>query len=1323
MQHIIQYHTFDVAFSDAGKSYDLQNKISDIFNNQLIAGMERLFDSLVPQDTTLTLSEVNIDVGTITYNLLEYNLADRVLAELEKEIRYRLSLTQNTPAGAETQDEFKSLKASYTNLLEYFLLTGAMPWWATGQLLVDPAKVMEHLLSVDAAGLKQLIINVGQQAYVRQRLVHQFSTEVIRSIITLLEPAEATFIFDYHATAVKVHHEEKLVENAPGQEFDKALWVFILTYILVDRGSLFNQKSFVKATLALMSSHFNRSYTELLTLLSNTLNNDKLLVEKSGYLPVIIEELFAEEIQNKYPTHDSKSNNSFDNDAGIVQNIELLKHYLVFGTLPWWAEPYAAGYIIDLFLGLIKTAPKILSKLITTIGQNEEVRKRIATVFEDEVIIAVVKLLEPANAAFIINYVAEVQQLHVKKVVVNADSKEFKKAVWKFVIDFLIVERGSVFNQRMFLQSNIRMLANNYNVQYSDMLSFFVQSISQLHQDSMIHAPLFKLLAGLLHDVGQQTLETEPQVNTLKRSADKHKIKKAAQSQRIVVLKDVLLHWLMYGNIPWWGKDYFNRSPVSIMEELLLSAPQDTELLLKYASTDINMQKRVIYQLSAELIVTIFKLYPQGEEAVKLYGFLLKALASSQYNKHPDKVKTEKLLLLILWNTFIDGGYETFNIDAFFSSAIHYLSEQYHSPTAAILDALKNALSASDKKLYEKRLNNLSQKSFGTSNELTVLDEEIVDINELINNYLTGKHIPRSQAIFKEALQILEYFWTHNKLPQQFKGTNPAYINAIVKQLLLFLNSVNKAVLKQKLKAAGKSDLYLLIESDEVKAQIDGGIEQMITRYLFDDKPLKEVNVIKEALRILEYFLANGKMPEYLANTNTQYILKQLLVLLNYEDPSALNNLLQKDNHTAAARMQLHNVFAVAENTAENNVARVLKSYFEKDALLYIKQTPGISLSSDDKLIDLITPYLQKPQSHATFIMAILKQASMATYIASNYNNELVYSLLSANSNVIGGTENLVWLKQLHQLFDLSITDTLMRDQFAALFREFNLLLLGGYFVAKTKTGYLKAFFRFISSVNHSLFLKLSNQLLDPEPLPAIALAMPEVLLELQNHEESESAKLKVQKLLLKTDQLALKEIAPAEADGKPPRETNQQPEDEIDKNKDALVNNKDTVYINNAGLVLLNPFLATYFVRLGMMEQGKFINVDAQLRAVHLLQYLVNGEQESAEHELVLNKILCNVPVQEAVPLGITLTDTEKIISGELLKALLNSWDKLKNTSISAFQSSFLQRSGALAFTDDAWHLRVEQRGYDVLLQTLPWTIGMIKTPWMDNFLYVEWT
>src|SRR5690606_887113 len=81
------------------------------------------------------------------------------------------------------------------------------------------------------------------------------------------------------------------------------------------------------------------------------------------------------------------------------------------------------------------------------------------------------------------------------------------------------------------------------------------------------------------------------------------------------------------------------------------------------------------------------------------------------------------------------------------------------------------------------------------------------------------------------------------------------------------------------------------------------------------------------------------------------------------------------------------------------------------------------------------------------------------------------------------------------------------------------------------------------------------------------------------------------------------------------------------DKKVEEELDDAGTIYINNAGLVLLHPFIPTYFNRLGMIEKGDFISEEARHRAVHLLQYLVYGTDQHEEHELVLNKILCNMP------------------------------------------------------------------------------------------------
>ena len=139
-------------------------------------------------------------------------------------------------------------------------------------------------------------------------------------------------------------------------------------------------------------------------------------------------------------------------------------------------------------------------------------------------------------------------------------------------------------------------------------------------------------------------------------------------------------------------------------------------------------------------------------------------------------------------------------------------------------------------------------------------------------------------------------------------------------------------------------------------------------------------------------------------------------------------------------------------------------------------------------------------------------------------------------------------------------------------------------------------------------------------------------------------------------------------------------------------------------------------------MNDGIFKDDGCARRAVLLLQYLATGNTEHAEHELVLNKILCNIPLEEAIPVSFIATETEIEVTRDLLEMVIERWEKLKNTSVEGLQGSFIIRDGMLNFKEDYWSLKVEQRGYDVLLQMLPWAFGYIKTSWMQHNLIVEW-
>ena len=163
--------------------------------------------------------------------------------------------------------------------------------------------------------------------------------------------------------------------------------------------------------------------------------------------------------------------------------------------------------------------------------------------------------------------------------------------------------------------------------------------------------------------------------------------------------------------------------------------------------------------------------------------------------------------------------------------------------------------------------------------------------------------------------------------------------------------------------------------------------------------------------------------------------------------------------------------------------------------------------------------------------------------------------------------------------------------------------------------------------------------------------------------------------------------------------------------------------HITNAGLVLVAPFFGTVFKDLGYTARGRgFVTEAARVRAVHFSQYLVTSEQHPAESRLTLNKILCGMEVDQPLERFIDLTAPERAAAGEVLESALAHWTVLKRTSAPVFQQTFLQHEGILTQHGGHWLLRIERISADVLIDTLPWTISIIKHPWMKQPVMVEW-
>lgn len=175
-------------------------------------------------------------------------------------------------------------------------------------------------------------------------------------------------------------------------------------------------------------------------------------------------------------------------------------------------------------------------------------------------------------------------------------------------------------------------------------------------------------------------------------------------------------------------------------------------------------------------------------------------------------------------------------------------------------------------------------------------------------------------------------------------------------------------------------------------------------------------------------------------------------------------------------------------------------------------------------------------------------------------------------------------------------------------------------------------------------------------------------------------------------------------------------------KNEEASENIIEEYFVENSGLVILYPYILKFFSKRNLLNENDFRDLESNIKAVHLLQYIASGEFNLFEHYLVLNKLLCGMDINFPVERSVEINHHDTAEADSLMHSVIKNWDVIKNTSLNGFREAFLKRDGILINKEDKWILKVERKSYDILFEKIPWSFSVIKFPWMKKILYVEW-
>lgn len=432
-EHVIAICKWDSTFDNEQKAVNLQNYISQWSNSALLDELDKYFEYICPANQIWRIDKIQLDLGRIILDELADRLPERLKDGLD-EAFYHLFQSKGLSVIKSNDENFQIFDEETLSyeFVRYYLQYGALPWWYKGSESIE--NIVGDQLDNNPDRAAAIIHELGRSDYVRKRIAWQFGDKLIRKIIHALEPWQGESICEYADNVMSYQAQHGLVDEQP-DEFRSQFWYVVITYLLVDRGTLFNTADFIAATLRQISVRYQVEYRDLLAQLAVAAHVFK---RSSGSMSRFITaiKLVQEREESKITNADGSEKN--DVDLWAVFSDMLNNHRMEY-TIQQQNISFD-----EIFSALMMADAQKLRKFIIETTSPQTLTKCLSEKYFKQVI----KLFLPYDYGYVLAYA---DCLH------NALdwTEKTSRCVWQSVLEFIVNNTHSRFHRYEFSSATL----------------------------------------------------------------------------------------------------------------------------------------------------------------------------------------------------------------------------------------------------------------------------------------------------------------------------------------------------------------------------------------------------------------------------------------------------------------------------------------------------------------------------------------------------------------------------------------------------------------------------------------------------------------------------------------------------------------------------------------------------------------------------------------------------------------------------------------------------------------------------------------------------
>lgn len=1279
-EHRVFRVNIDYSMPDTEEANPVQNRMSHLMNTRLTQQLDDLFTEFSHPNFPIQLDRLEIDLGSISLDDFETELPLR----LEEVLRKKLQAIIQKQGVLEPSGIKKLIPR--LEVLAFFLSKGGYPWWAKNKFTENPVELFRPLLESHQGALKNMLLNTMGSEWVRKRMVHSFEWIDLKAVVRLLEPVESETIINYQEE-LAIQQEKTAFIKAERRDFQKLSWEVILKYLYEERGSEFNQKSFLKQVLIDLANRFNTTYQELIQKLEIIAAQfDATNQKRASFLKNIL--LLAKEETNHTEVESKEKFSSLPPE--VLEGLSKKERQLVLAYLPLIEKDYShwPEKISDLDTRLLLLERLWLSQPTRAIGWV----KRLA--FRGQ---AGINLLNRLPAPMIQATLADLHpNLHQEfwhlqedlialarlRLLGSLTPHAIEQIIRKYYFQLLSQVQGRSYNVPTLLQPLIEQIAAQNSQSYPVFLQTLQTLLSQANSQVHLRSKLLAYWRVLLREEGRPNFKARSETQDWGFDPKKESI--SVYLERIKSWLPLKEKRFSLGTI--WAKP-------NMFSKWL------PNLLTTWTGTDKQQLFQLLWPSS----------YDFAAKWIKDSTFLFTQLAQQRERA----AVSENQLEMIVWLLFLQAGSSGLSQTSLINGSLRALSKSTGFSEGKLLNGFYDLSLDHPKRL---QLGDLAHK----------LIERAIQAHLFVR--LESKRTKRTAvpSFYPELFETIDYFFTKGQLPPE---KTIADIRSAFAELQRRSPLRLRLWLQEAIRTPNIRDQINWFFSPETTIELMNLLAPQAGNYArgilvfikaegaewkdwYTGKT--EKNFWKLAWKGLHEAIWKGFQPRIYILT----ILEQIRIDQNLE--------------TVLFFKQLGSISLQQTIWPMPLIDRVIQS-----AIHLSPSTPR-----------QLKPSVAVPQSQTEF--AQMNAEQLITWLEHRLRGQVFETDLEGTRppSLIQFSRHIIQLshKEKEQVW-LLFEDQLVVDLFEQLLSptELNQFLDLAELVAQVDQQKKKIKPRFFPMELSTLLLEavlnnrgsISNQKtfitkLLKDWAKAHNLSYQELVETLWPIMSELGPVFRQHSSLNLFSEVLQESLEPAQIEAHFSEKKLSKPKakKEVEDKKyrklwdmDEVILKMDEVWlVHNAGLVILWPYLNVLFERADLMENSAFKNEAAQQKAILLSEYLVSGDTTSVESKLVLNKVICGYPVAAPLDVEIEIEDSLKELCEGLIAAAIGHWETIGDTSVEAFRETFLVREGKLGLTKDFWHLEVDKKAYDILMRQLPWGLTPVNLSWMDKIIKVDW-